>query len=152
MASSNLELVRSLYPAWERGDWTAPPTWAHPEIDFVLADGPDPTSARGVAEMVAVFSREFLSTWDDLRTEAQEYRELDDGRILVFVQGHGRGRTSGMEVDQLMGTGEGANLWAVRDGKVEKVVMYWWRERALADTGLAADAGTRVEAAGKDEG
>lgn len=134
--SENLDLVRSLYTAWERGDWTAPPTWADPEIEFVLADGPDPTSATGAAEMVAVFTREFLSTWDNLRTEAQEYRELDDGRILVFVHNRGRGRASGMEVDQLMGTGEGANVWLIRDGKVANVAMYWDRARALADLGL----------------
>ena len=88
--------------------------------------------------MVAVFTREFLSTWDQLRTEAQEYRELDDGRVLVFVHNHGRGRASGMEVDQLMGTGEGANVWVIRDGKVAKVAMYWDRARALADLGLEA--------------
>jgi ketosteroid isomerase-like protein len=137
MNSANLVLVRSIYAAWERGDWTAPPTWADPEIEFVLADGPDPTSATGVAEMVAAFTREFLSTWDQLRTEAQEYRQLDDERILVYIHNRGRGRTSGMEVDQLMGYG--ANVWFLRDGKVVKVVMYWDRARALADLGLAPD-------------
>jgi hypothetical protein len=43
-----------------------------------------------------------------------------------------------MEVDQLMGTGEGANVWVIRDGKVAKVAMYWDRARALADLGLEA--------------
>ena len=86
--------------------------------------------------MVAAFTREFLSTWDDLRTEAQQYRELDDERILVYIHNYGRGRTSGMEVSQLMGTGKGANVWFMRDGKVVKVVMYWDRARALADLGL----------------
>ncbi len=67
---------------------------------------------------------------------AQEYCELEDGRILVFVRNHGRGRASGMEVDQLIGTGEGANGWVIRDGKVANVAMYWDRARALADLGL----------------
>jgi ketosteroid isomerase-like protein len=136
MASANLELVRSCYADWERGDWTAPPTWADPEIEFALADGPDPTSVKGVDAMVAAFTRGFLSTWDHLRTEAQEYRELDDERILVYVHNHGRGRGSGVEVSQLMGSGEGANLWLLRDGKVVRLVMYWGRARALADLGL----------------
>jgi ketosteroid isomerase-like protein len=141
MSSANLDLLRSIYAAWERGDWTAPPTWADPEIEFVLADGPDPTRAKGVAEMVAVFTRDFLSTWDHLRTEAQEYRELDGERILVHIHNHGRGRTSGMEISELMGKGEGANIWFIRQGTVVKVIMYWDRARALADLGLAPGVG-----------
>jgi hypothetical protein len=33
MASENVELVRSLCSAWERGDWSSA-AWAHPEIEF----------------------------------------------------------------------------------------------------------------------
>jgi hypothetical protein len=79
--SENLDLVRSLYADWERGDWSAPLTWAHPEIDLVAAGGPDASRSNGLAEMAAGY-REFLSTWDDLRMDAQEYRELDDERVL----------------------------------------------------------------------
>jgi len=46
-----------------------------------------------------------------------------------------------MELSQLMGTAEGANVWFIRDGKVVKVVMYWDRARALSDLGLTPDAG-----------
>jgi len=133
--SENLDLVRSLYADWERGDWSAPLTWADSDIELTNADGPDPFSVSGVAEMAATYGQ-FLSIWDGLRTEAQEYRELDDERILVYVHNTGRGKGSGMEVGQLMGIADGANLFVLRKGKVVKIVLYWDRNRALADLSL----------------
>jgi len=82
---------------------------------------------------MAEASRDLLTPWDDLRVYAEEYRELDDERVLVLLDNSGSGKTSGMDLQQVRG---GAFLHHVRDGKVTRLVNYWDRDRALADLGL----------------
>jgi ketosteroid isomerase-like protein len=135
MASANLDLVRSIYAAWERGDYSSA-EWAHPRIEWVIADGPAPGSWTGLAGMAEGW-RDFLSAWQEYRVEADEYRELDGERVLVLAHFSGRGKTSGLEVEQMRA--RGAHLVHVRDGKVTKSVVYFDRERALADLGLAPE-------------
>jgi ketosteroid isomerase-like protein len=132
MSRENVEVVRSIFAAWERGDFSHA-EWAHPEIELVIADGPTPGSWTGVAEMAEVW-REGLSAFEELRNEADEYRVLDEERVLVLMHFSGRGKTSGVEVGDIHM--KGANVFQVRGGKVTRLVLYWDRERAFADLGL----------------
>jgi ketosteroid isomerase-like protein len=132
--SANLDLVRSLRAAWDRGDFTSV-DWADPEIEYVIVGGPSEGSWTGLAGM-AMGWREFLSVWEEWRATATEYRELDDERVLAVVDMHGRSRTSGAAPRQIDATG--ANLFHVRGGKVTRFVLYLDRDRALADLGLEA--------------
>jgi ketosteroid isomerase-like protein len=139
-ASPNLDLVRSIYADWERSDFSRT-EWADREIEFVFADGPDPGSWKGVTAMVEAW-RNFASAWEGYRMEADEYRELGDGRIIVFAHTGGeRGKTSGLELGQHGGTG-GAMVFHVSAGKVTRLVGYFDRHRALADLGLAPEGGS----------
>jgi ketosteroid isomerase-like protein len=132
MSQEDVEIVRSIFAAWERGDFSSA-DWAHPEIEFVAADGPEPGGWTGVAAMAEAW-REALAAFEELRTEADEFRVLDDERVLVLMRFRGRGRTSGLEVGETQM--KGANLFQVRDRKVTRLVTYWDRERAFADLGL----------------
>ena len=126
--SENLDLVRSIVADFERGDFSWPES-ADPEMEFVVADGPEPGSRTGLA--ARPWAEGFLNIWDSLRFEANEYRELGDGRVLVFYRIRGRGKGSGVEVDQSR-----ASLFHVDKGKVTRVVFFWDPARALADLGL----------------
>ena len=75
---------------------------------------------------------DWLRGWKDFRAAPDEYFVVDDHRILVFVINSGYGRTSGVEFEQR----SVANFFEIRGGKVTKLVLYWDRDRALADVGL----------------
>jgi len=133
--SQNLELVRSIFAAWGRGDFESV-EWADPEIEFVIADGPAPGSWKGLSGMMEGW-RDFLSAWEGWRGEAEEYRDVDGERVLVLIVGSGRGKASGLAAEQIRA--RGVNLFYLRKGKVAKLVVYFNRDRALADLGLAPE-------------
>jgi ketosteroid isomerase-like protein len=137
MSQENLDLVRSIYAAWQRGDFSSA-KWAHPEIEFVTADGFEAGSWTGLAGMAQAW-RDWLGLWEEYRVEVDEYRELDDERILVLMLHCGRGKTSGLDVGQIGQAAKraGANVLHVRDGRVTRIMLYWDRDRALADLGLS---------------
>jgi hypothetical protein len=133
--SANLDLVRSIYAEWECGDFGRA-DWADPEIEFVIAGGPDPGTWASVSAMSDAW-RAWLSAWEGWTAEAEEYGELDQARALVMSTSSGRGKTTGLGVRQI-GLAHGANLFHLRDNRVTRLVLSWDRDGALADLGLEA--------------
>jgi ketosteroid isomerase-like protein len=131
MASANLELVRSIFSSIERGDF-ADAQWADPQIEYVIADGPEPCTFRGRAGLAEAMRTLFREV-EDYRGEVEQYRELDAEHVLVLARGFGRGRLSGAPVSS-----RSAEVFEVHDGQVTGIVVYYERDRALADLGLAS--------------
>jgi ketosteroid isomerase-like protein len=134
VSSANLDFVRSIYAAWELGDFSRAPQWADPAIEWVNFGGPAAGGRTGV-EAVAEFWRELLSSWEDLRADPQEYLELDDDRVLVLSRLNGRNKDGGY-IDHLR-----ASLFCIDRGKVRRLIFYWDPERAFADLGLPPHTG-----------
>jgi ketosteroid isomerase-like protein len=130
--SENLDLVRSIFADWERGEFGRD-DWVDPDIEFVIADGPDARTLKGVRAMAVVW-REFLNAWTGYGVQADNIRELGDGTVLAVVHTLGRGKTSGVELAR---TGmKGANVFDVDGGKVTRLAIYFDQARALEDLGL----------------
>jgi ketosteroid isomerase-like protein len=127
--SENLDLVRSICADWERGDFSRA-DWADPEIEFERPDGVDTGRWQGLAGMALGWG-EFVSSWENVRSKADECRELDGGRVLALTNMTGRNRTTGLQF-----TSDTACLFTIGDAKVTRLVLYWDRDRALADLGL----------------
>ena len=131
MTSANLDLVRSIYADWERGDFSRD-DWAHLEFVHVVVGGPEPGSGT-LARMSGIMG-EWFAAWDAYRAEAVECRELDDERVLVFTRASGRGKESGLDLGQMRA--EWIDVLRIRDGKVTTLASYFDPDRALADLGL----------------
>jgi ketosteroid isomerase-like protein len=130
--SANLDLVKSIFAAWEKGDFSSS-AWADPEIEFVMLGGLTSGKWNGMEEMAEAWG-EMLRAWENLRAVPDEFRELDDGRVLVLLRNQGRGRGSGIDVGEI--SVKAANVFTIRGGKVTSLTLYWDRDRAISDLGL----------------
>ena len=128
MSAENVELVRRIYSAWERGDFSES-WWCAEDFEFQLPDGPYPGIHHGAAGMARAW-REWLQGWRSFHTRLVQVRDLGD-RVLAVNRFGGEGRTSGLVPDAL-----GATVWDIRDGKVTRLAPYVRLENALADLGI----------------
>jgi ketosteroid isomerase-like protein len=78
---------------------------------------------------MAKVMRDWLSAWEDLRQEAEEYRELDRERVMVYHRFSASEEASGLDLGQM--EAEGAAVFHFRGGKVTRIDHYYDRERAL---------------------
>jgi len=83
--------VRSIFAAYERGDPLASLDRAEPEMEFMIVGGPEPGTWSGLVEIEAGW-RDYMSAWEVFSVEAEEYRELDDERVLVPLGSTGAAR------------------------------------------------------------
>jgi hypothetical protein len=128
--SENLDLVRSIYANWERGDFSHV-EWAGPGMEYQQVDGPHPGTWNGPTPDGF---RDLLGAWTDFQITPESYRELDEDRVLAFSRISARGKASGVELSEALTPH--ATLFNISEGKVIKIVVYFDRDRALADLGL----------------
>jgi hypothetical protein len=97
-----------------------------------MVDGPTPDSGSSWTRMARVW-RDFLVAYDDFSVIVEEYHEIDVRRVLTLVFS-GR-EASGLEIGSM--STRKASVYDIDDGLVRRLALYWDRERALADLGLA---------------
>jgi ketosteroid isomerase-like protein len=134
---ATVDLVRSIYADWERGDYSHPAEWAHPDIEYVRVAELDAGTWRGLAGL-ADGARTVFDAYEHVRFVMDSYRELDDDRVLVLHHLSGRGKGSGLDIGQIHR--QSAHVFHIRNGKVIKLVHYFGdRDCAFADLGLALE-------------
>ena len=129
MSQENVELIRGVYEEFD-DTRRAVLRVLDPEVEWHTApDLPDSGVHRG-HDGVASLIEEWVSSFDDLRAEVDEFIDAGE-RVVVPLVLRARMRGSGQEI-ALPET----HVWTVRAGKVIEVREYRTRGQALKDVGL----------------
>jgi ketosteroid isomerase-like protein len=129
MSRENLDVVRQVFAAAARRDAETIFALYHPDFEWDATRSPLPrlvggTAFRGHAGLRAFF-RERAEAFQGIFDECEELIEAGDSVISVVRVG-GRGRVSGIDVDQRM-----AALWTISAGRVIRLVWFASRQEAL---------------------
>ena len=123
---TSVELVRGIVDALNRGDIDGMLAGMHADFEWTpLESSPVARVYRG-HDQVRHYVEDWRATFESLRLELEDLAEVAD-RVVVVVQGHGRGRASGLQLDSRF-----CQVWTVRDGTALAMEEYATREQALA--------------------
>jgi uncharacterized protein len=126
VSSTNADLIRRGYQAWNHGDVEAVVEFLDPEIRWEgYTHIPESGTLTGREEVRAWLER-FLEAWEELDIEVTDMIENND-RVIALVSFHGLGKGSGVEVEG----GVDAHVWTVRDGRAVAVRLYQGTQEAL---------------------
>jgi uncharacterized protein len=130
MSDENVELIRSAFDAYERGDIEAVLAVCADDILItqapeVIATGvaPEQHGHDGVLEAFGIWPNQ----WDDFQIEIQRIVADPGDQVVVDTLQRGRGKQSGVEVE--------ANFFftfAVRDGRIAEWRIFTDESDALA--------------------
>ena len=133
MSQENVEIVRQVVEAINRGDAGAFVATVDPDVEWEDAvfwtEGPRTFRGR---EGVRDWLNQILEPWESVHLDAEEVTDVSDGRVIVGFAFTARGKERGGETQ--------LRFWSVfwlADGKIERRQVFWTRDDALEAAGLA---------------
>lgn len=125
MSQENVEIVRRFFDALGRRDIPTMDELSHQQARFSVRLGEVRGRPYGYGELASYFA-DLDEVWDQVHQTATDLDPIDDARVVLTVRWQGRARSSGVEVDQLLGV-----IVSLRDGKLVRVDAYQGRREAL---------------------
>jgi ketosteroid isomerase-like protein len=131
MSKENLNVVRAVFDAQRRRDWQAFPTLYDPNIEWEDVTGlwGDWGTQRGFSAVRDAW-RDWFEAFEHVEFWIEDTIEAGD-EVIVSLRSRGRGRESGVMVDQRL-----HSVWTVRGGRVVRVRGYREKAEALEAVGL----------------
>ena len=104
--------VRGFADSITRGDLDAALDVCHPEVEFLSVLAVDGKAYLGHAGIRQYFE-DVTSAWDEWRVEVHRTAVVPDGRVVIEMTMHARGRESGLPIVVFA-----AHIWTLKDGKL----------------------------------
>ena len=126
MSEENVELVRRIYAAWDRGESAR--DFIHPDVEYVNPSyAVEPGTRRGRKAFAIV-----RDTYEDFKLTVERF--IDAGEeVVVLAEYTATGPSSGVPV-----TGAHGYVWTVKDGQATRFRWFQSHREALEAAGLDA--------------
>ena len=135
MSDANVEVVRSLFEAFNRGDIEAGAKVIDQCVVFDVRgmelDNEDFARVYFGPEGVRDFWRSWLPAWTDMQVEVRWVRGVGE-RVIVWIHQRQVGRVSGVPVEFSV-----AWDFLFRDGKIVRMAFFRDEQKALETLGLS---------------
>ena len=129
--SGNVEILRRGYEAFARDDLDGLMPLLDEQVEW---RNPSDSPVAGVwhgHQGVRDWFAEVRESFDELRFVPDEFNELPDGRVLVFLRAGVRAKQSDLAIEVPF-----AHLATIRDGLITHFQMYSDQQRAREEAGL----------------
>jgi ketosteroid isomerase-like protein len=127
MSRENVEIVRSFTEAYLRGDHVRAVSYLAPDVFYEVGQE---LPVRRPDELLATWKR-WEAEWERIELIPEEYIDAGD-QVVVVVRYSGRGRASGIELEE-----RSFEVHTLRDGKVARKREFKTRSEALEAAGLS---------------
>ena len=114
------------------GDREAALAVCHPDIEFLSMLDIGGRSYRG-HDGIREYFHDIESAWAEWSVEVERVAEGADGRVVIVMTMHARGKESGLELAERT-----AHIWTVRDGLLVRNELYREPDEALRALGVQA--------------
>jgi ketosteroid isomerase-like protein len=133
MSEEPVEIVRQALDAFNRSDRASVEPLLHPDVEWRTVLGPvlGVETGSGRDAVLRFGFEEIPDAIEDFRVEVEELRDLGEGRVLLVARYLGRGKSSGIELEERI-----SSIHRLRDRMIVSVRDYPSSQEALEAAGL----------------
>ena len=131
MSHENVEIVRSIYEAFNRRDWDAVFRDQHPDGELLLPPGAINKQIHRGREEIQAYWEDMLSAFEWASAEPERLIEKGD-QVVAIVKTRVQPKRTSVEIEITNG-----HVWALRDGKTVSMRLFPEPETALEAAGLS---------------